>query len=209
MNEGALMRNRARATAIIGPMLAPVLALALAGCVSFGEDPPDQLLTLTPTSIAAEGSAVEGNAESALAVEEPAAAQKLAVPRVPVQISASGVAYLQDATWVERPARLFQSLLAETVRSRTNRLVVDQGDLQYAAATKLSGQLLEMGYDVSRGGVIVRYDAMLVQPDGTVRTQRFENFIGGIPADVEAVGPALNEAANAVAFQVADWVGAA
>src|SRR5690606_1714845 len=145
-------------------ILGPLLALALAGCVSLGGgDPPDQLLTLTPVSMAAAGSAVQGNAGSALAVEEPTAAQKLAVPRVPVQISASGVAYLRDAMWVERPARLFQGLLAETIRGRSDRLVVDLSDMQYAASTRLSGQLLEMGYDVGRGGVIVRYDAMLVQ----------------------------------------------
>lgn len=196
------MTNRAR-----GAILGPLLALALAGCVSLGEDPPDQLLTLTPTVAAPAGSAVQGDAESALAVEEPAAVQKLAVPRVPVQLSASGVAYLQDAVWVERPARLFQSLLAETIRSRTERLVVDQGDLQYAAATKLSGQLLDMGYDVARGGVVVRYDAMLEQADGSVRTQRFEHFVGGVPAEAQATGAALNEAANAVAVEVADWIG--
>ncbi len=189
----------------LAAMLAPMLAFALAGCVSFGDDPPDQLLTLTPSSLAPAGLAAEGNATSALAVEEPVAAQKLAVTRVPVQVSASGVAYLQDAVWVERPARLFQSLLAETIRSRSDRLVVDLSDLQYSAATKLSGQLQEMGYDVARGGVVVRYDAMLRQPDGTVRTRRFENFVGGISADVTAVAPALNQAANAVAVEVADW----
>lgn len=191
------MRNWALATAI--------LPLALAGCVSFGEDPPAQLLTLTPSSVAPAGAATDGPVREALAVLEPTAPQALDVTRVPVQVDASGVAYLKDAVWVEKPARLFQRLLAETIRARSGRLVVDMGDLQYAAATRLSGQLLAMGYDTAQGGVVVRYDAMLVQADGTVRTQRFEQTVPGVPARAEAVGPALNQAANALAVEVADW----
>ena len=55
--------------------------------------------------------------------------------------------------------------------------------------------------------VIVRFDAMLRLPDGTVRTRRFESEVTGVAADATLVGPALNRAANDVAAQVADWVG--
>ncbi len=95
---------------------------------------------------------------------EPGADARLAVTRVPVQVNESSVAYLQDAVWVEKPSRLFQRLLGETIRARGGRLVVDQGDLGYAAATKLSGRLLDMGYDVASGSVVVRFDAMLQTP---------------------------------------------
>lgn len=193
------MRNWALAAAI--------LPIALAGCVSFGEDPPDQLLTLTATSTAPAGAATDGPATAALAVIEPSAPQALNVTRVPVQLDPSGVAYLRDAMWVEKPARLFQRLLAETIRARSDRLVVDMGDLQYAATTALSGQLLAMGYDAAQGSVVVRYDAVLTRQDGTVRTRRFEQVVPGVAADVRAVGPALNQAANALAVEVADWVG--
>lgn len=193
------MRNWALAAAI--------LPIALAGCVSFGEDPPDQLLTLTATSTAPAGAATDGPVTAALAVVEPSAPQALDVTRVPVQLEPSGVAYLRDAVWVEKPARLFQRLLAETIRARSDRLVVDMGDLQYAATTALSGQLLAMGYDAAQGGVVVRYDAILTQQDGTVRTRRFEHVVPGVAADARAVGPALNQAANALAVEVADWVG--
>ena len=76
-----------------------------------------------------------------------------------MQVSDSDIAYLKDATWVEKPARLFQRLLSETIRSGGTRLVVAEGDLGYTAANKLSGRLLDMGYDAASGGVVVRYDA--------------------------------------------------
>lgn len=190
-----------------GTLLAAGLALAVSGCVSLGEDPPASLLTLAPTSFAPAGAALTGTNQTLLAVLEPDAPQRLNVTRVPVRVSPSSIAYLQDAQWVDKPARLFQRLLAETIRSKGERMVVDSGDLQYAAATKLSGQLTEMGFDAATNSVIVRFDGVLVQADGTVLTQRFEANVPGISAQAGPVGVALNQAANDVAAQVAEWVG--
>ena len=188
-------------------LLSVLLALPLAGCISLGAEPPEQLLTLTAAQTAPAGSATSGDPASALAVLEPGADQRLDVTRVPVQVSDSSLAYLKDAVWVDRPAVLFERLLVETIRARGDRLVVGESDLGYAAATKLSGQLLDMGYDAASGSVIVRYDAVLQQPEGQVRTQRFESRVSGVAADAASVAPALNQAANEVAAQVADWVG--
>lgn len=183
------------------------MALALTGCISLGGETPEQLLTLTPAATAPAGTAATGQAATALAVLEPGAEQRLAVTRVPVQVSDSSLAYLKDAVWVDKPSRLFQRLLAETVRARGGRLVVNEGELGYNAATKLSGNLLDMGYDVGSGSVVVRYDAVLQTPDGQVRAQRFESRVPGVAADAVSVGPALNRAANQVAAEVAAWVG--
>lgn len=191
----------------LAPATALALALTLSGCISFGAEPPERLLTLTATRTAAAGTAISGAPETGVAVLEPGAAQRLSVTRVPVQVDASGVAYLKDAQWVERPSRLFQRLLSETIQAGGRRLVVGDTDLQYAAATKLSGQLLDMGYDAPSGSVVVRFDAVLQMPDGQVRTRRFESLVPGIAADAVAIGPALNDAANRVAGEVADWVG--
>ena len=188
-------------------LLPAALALMLAGCVSLTPDPPQSLLTLTAARTAPAGASASGAAATALAVIEPDTDQRLNVVRVPVTTSESTLAYLQDAFWVEKPARLFQRLLAETVRADGSRLVVDEGDLGYSAATKLSGRLLDMGYDAASGAVVVRYDAVLQTPDGSVRTQRFESRVAGVEPEADAVGPALNEAANAVAAEVAAWVG--
>lgn len=189
------------------PSAAAILALPLAGCLSLGGEPPEQLLTLTPASVAPAGAAATGQADAALAVLEPNTSQRLNVTRVPVQMSDSSLAYLKEAVWVEKPARLFQSLLVETIRAGGNRLVVREGDLGYTAVTELSGNLLDMGYDVPTGSVVVRYDGVLQMPDGRVQTRRFESRVPGVAADAAAVAPALNQAANEVANQVAEWVG--
>lgn len=190
-------------------LAATLLSLtALSGCISFGGgDAPDQLLTLTPTASVPAGTAAEGEVTAALAVQVPSVSQRLNVNRIPVTTSDSSLAYLTDAFWVEKPAQLFRGVLAETIRAKGNRLVVNGGELEYAARTQLSGQLVDMGYDATNGSVVVRYDAVLESPDGTIRTRRFEERVSGVPADADFVGPALNEAANRVADQVAEWVG--
>lgn len=189
-------------------LLAPLLAATLlAGCISLSAEPPPALLTLTPEAGIAAGTAGEGNLASALAVQVPGTPQRLNVTRVPVATSSSSLAYLKDAVWVEKPAQLFRNVLAETIRARGTRLVVDSGGLEYSATTQLMGELVEMGYDAPSASVLVRYDAVLALPGGAVRTRRFEHRISGVLAEPEAVGAALNTAANRVAAEVADWVG--
>lgn len=201
------MVPQSRMSAIATPVLALGLAFALSGCLSFGKDPPDTLFNLTPARVAAAGSGSSGTAATAISVLEPQASARLDVLRVPVQVDDASVAYLKDAQWVEKPARLFARLLEESIREKGNRLVVDGSDAEYSAQTKLSGQLLDMGYDARTGSVVVRYNAVLQTPDGQIRTRLFESAVSGISATAGAVRPALNAAANDVVGQVADWVG--
>jgi cholesterol transport system auxiliary component len=188
-------------------MVAMAAVLALAGCISLGGKVPAQLLNLTPAATVAAGSAASGSSENALAVVDIQAPQKLDVTRVPVTTSGSTLAYLKDAQWVEKPARLFGRLLSDTIRAKGNRLVVTGSDVQDAAATQLSGTLLAMDYDAAQGAVVVRYDAVLQTPDAKIQTRRFESVVPGVPAQAAPVAEALNRAANEVAAQVADWVG--
>jgi len=201
MSANKRMVGGARAALVL------VLALATAGCISLGGDAPDELLTLTPTVSAPVGAGSTGRADAALTVIEPTTSQALNVTRVPVRVNDSALSYLAEAVWVEKPSQLFRALLAETIRARGNRLVVGGGELEYAASTQLSGQLVEMGYDVASGSALVRYDAVLALPGGEIRTRRFESAVPGIAPDAAVVGPALNQAANQVAAEVADWVG--
>lgn len=182
-------------------------AFALSGCLSLGGKVPDQLLTLKPAVSASAGSATSGNFSNAIAVLNPATPRELDVQRIPVQVNDTQIAYLQDATWVEKPARLFREVLSETIRAKSSRLVIGGTDEQYAAATKLTGQLMTMGYDARTQSVVVRFEAVLADPGGNVRTRRFESIIPGIAPRADAVGPAINQAANDVASQVAGWVG--
>lgn len=191
-------------------LLVPFLGgFALSACVSIGSggDPPDQLLTLTSQAMAPAGAAQQGTMAGALAVTEPSVPQHLAATRVPVRVDGTSLAYLRDAIWVERPARLFQNVVSETIRARGTRLVVGGGELDYAAQTQLGGELAAMDYDASARAVVVRYDAVLRLPGGEIRTRRFESRVTGVAPEALSVAPALNQAANEVAAQVADWVG--
>jgi len=180
--------------------------LALSGCLGGGKVPA-QLLNLTPASAPAAGGVASGNTDSALAVVDIDAPRKLDVLRLPVVSGGASVTYLKDAQWVEKPARLFERLVSDTIRAKGKRLVVSNTDLEDSAATRLSGTLLAMDYDAASGGVVVRYDAVLTTPDRKILTRRFESTVAGVAAKPVPVAEAMNRAANDVAAQVADWVG--
>ncbi|MCC6827723.1 MAG: membrane integrity-associated transporter subunit PqiC [Novosphingobium sp.] len=194
-----------RAIAKNGAALAALLLLA--GCLSLGGKVPAELISLTPDASAPAGALAAGPRRDALSVRDPEADRRLDVQRVPVRIDDASIAYLKDATWVERPTRQFRHLLAETIRARGNRLVLEGGDSDGQAKTTLSGRLIDMGYDARRQSVIVRYDALREETGGAVTSRRFEAIVPGVPAKARPVATALNKAANAVAAQVADWVG--
>ena len=181
--------------------------LLLAGCISFGPEPPDSLLTLTPTQTAAANAAV-GTSDTSLAVGEFEAEARLAVTRVPVTMENGRVAYLQEATWVERPTRLFSALVAETIRARSGRVVIDGDDPGVNPQDRLTGTLREFGYDARNSSVVVTVDAVRAGGGSTVTTRRFTATRPGVAAEGIAVGAALNDAANEVAGDIADWVGA-
>lgn len=179
----------------------------LAGCISIGGDPPDKLLTLTATTTADAGTGASGSETSAITLVEFEAPARLDVLRVPVQINDSEIAYLVDATWVERPSRLFRRLVAETLRAQTSRVVIDGDDPGIASTTRVTGVVREFGYDARTSSVVVRFDAIRTQGEGSgVTTRRFEAVIPGVAAQNGPVGEALNRAANQVAGEVAAWV---
>ncbi|MEQ1640875.1 MAG: ABC transporter [Novosphingobium sp.] len=188
-----------------------LLALTLSACVSLGAGggkAPASLLTLTPSQSAPAGSAASATASDALMVMEPETDQSLSVLRVPVQVDDANIAYLQGAVWVEKPARLFRALLAETLRAKTGRLVLEDSQaIVPATGVRLSGHLIAMGYDARSGSVVVRFDAIRTGSNGEVQTKRFEAVVDGVVPTAAEVGPALNKAANDVAGQVAAWMG--
>ncbi|MBA4044500.1 MAG: ABC transporter [Erythrobacter sp.] len=187
-------------------LIALPLLLALPGCISLGGPPPESLLTLSPDSRAPVGAGVSGADRpviAVLAIDTPA---KLDVLRVPVAVSDTELAYLKEAFWVEKPARLFRRLVGETIRSRGNAMVLDGDDTATLATTTLRGTLIDMGYEASTSAAVVRFDAVRLDAEGKVTTRRFEAREIGVPAEGRAVGVALNRAANTVAGEVADWV---
>ncbi len=184
------------------------LALMLSGCLGLGGGkPPPTLLRLTAAKSVPAGTALSGKATDAIMVLDPQTDRSLAVTRVAVQVDDSNVAYLKGVQWVERPAHLFGALLAETIRADGKHLVFSADEAVSLGGTRLSGRLLDFGYDARSQSVVVRYDALWTSATGSITTKRFEAVVPGIAAKAEFVGPALNKAANQVAAQVADWVG--
>jgi cholesterol transport system auxiliary component len=183
------------------------LALALPGCISLGGEPPESLLTLSPAARAPAGPEVAGGAErpviAVLPFDTPA---KLDVLRVPVAVTDTELAYLQEAFWVEKPARLFRQLVGETIRARGTAMVVDGNEIASMPTVTLQGTLIDMGFDAATSEAVVRFDAVRTGKDGAVTTRRFEAREGGVTADARSVGAGLNAAANTVAADVAEWV---
>jgi cholesterol transport system auxiliary component len=187
--------------------MAVAAALTLSGCVSLGTKPPDELLRLTPAETSPAGATASGQLTEAIVVLDPEADRGIDVLRVPVTVDSSSVSYLKDALWIEKPSRQFRSLLAETLRARTGQLVVEGGDFEVTGRTLIGGRLIQMGYDAQRGAVIVRFDAMRTERGSSpIQSRRFEAVVEGVEPKAKPVGAALNQAANDVARQVADWV---
>lgn len=184
-----------------------IMAGALSGCVSLGDKTPAQLITLTARQQPAAGEIASGQIGDAIVILDPDADRRIDVVRVPVQIDDARVAYLKDAAWVEKPARQFRRLLAETVRAQTRRVVMEGSDFEVSGKTSVSGRLSEMGYDARTGAVVVRFDAVVEEQDGKIRSHRFEAQVAGVPAKPAPVAAALNQAANEVAVAVAGWLG--
>ena len=189
------------------------LAAALSGCslgglLGGGGKPPVALLTLTPdapdpgamTRTAAPGQAVT--------ITTPILPKELQTVRVPAQVSPTSVQYVTDLQMIDTPDHLFQGLLSETIRRTTNRVVLDTGTTTLDPGLVVGGQLQRFGFDAQTGQVVVEFDAAISTRDGTrVETRR---FVARQPADGTgaSVGPALNRAANQVATEAAQWIGA-
>ena len=134
--------------------------------------------------------------------------QSIATARVPVQASPTSVAYIKDALWVEPPSRLFARLLSDTIAARTGRVVLSQAQSFADPGARLSGELRSFGVDAATNSALVVYDAALIRSDAaTVEKRRFEARVPLSVIDAISVGPALNQGANQVAGEVADWVG--
>lgn len=199
------MRPAFRGTAAVA------LALSVAGCslgslLGGGGKPPPVLYTLTPEA-APQLSARSAPVGEAVTISAPVISSELRTIRVPVQVSPTQVQYVQDLQWIDTPDRLFQDLVAETIRRTTNRVVLDPKQSSLDPGLVVTGELMRFGYDAQLQSVIVHYDAALSTRGGThVETRRFE---ARLPADGTAatVAPALNQAANQVALQVAQWIG--
>ena len=187
-------------------LIVAAATVSLAACFG-GKKVPPTLLTLTSLTPPPASMARAAAPGEALTIDVPVIPKELNTTRVPALVGPTAVAYIKDVQWVESPDKLFQDLLQETALRLTNRVVLDPRQASLDPGLTLTGTLSRFGYDTQAGAVVVRYDGALATAGGTrVETRRFE---ASVPADGTAatVGPALNNAANNVAAQVAQWVG--
>ena len=193
-------------------MVAPAaMALAVCGCsisgLLGGGKAPATLLTVTPEAPATGEFTRAAAAGQAVTVNPPVIGKELRTVRIPVQVTPTDVQYVPEAQWVDTPDRLFANLLSETIRRRTNRVVLDPDLTGLDPGLIVAGQLQSFGFDASTGQAVVRFDGTLSTAGGTrVETRRSE---ATAPSDGTAasIGPALNRAANQVSYAVADWIG--
>jgi cholesterol transport system auxiliary component len=194
-------------------MVAPAaMAMAVCGCsisglLGGGGKAPATLLTITPEAPATGEFTRAAAAGQSVTVNPPVIGKELRTVRIPVQLTPTDVQYVTGAQWVDTPDRLFANLLSETIRRRTNRVVLDPDLTGLDPGLIVAGQLQSFGFDASTGQAVVRFDGTLSTAGGTrVETRRFEAIA---PSDGTAasIGPALNRAANEVSFKVADWIG--
>jgi cholesterol transport system auxiliary component len=189
------------------PILAALLAAPLAACISLSPEPPPSLLTLTPDTPVPGGAAQTADAARSITIVVPVTPQEIATTRVPVQATATSLAYVKDAQWVEQPSRLFARLLSDTISQRTGRIVLDPRQFSLDPGVRLTGELRRFGIDAASSSAVVTYDAALSRAEGQVEKRRFEASVPIAVVDSVNAGQGLNSAANQVAAQVADWIG--
>ena len=189
-----------------------IIAAALAGCsvsglLGGGGKPPGLLQTLTPEAADPGNIVRSAAAGQAVTIQTPVIANELRTVRVTVQLTPTDIQYVTNLQWVDTPDKLFQSLVEETVRRTTNRVVLDPNQTGVDPGVVVQGELERFGYDSATGQAVVAFNGTMTSPDGAqVQTRR---FVASAPADGTgpSVGPALNRAANEVAADVAKWIG--
>jgi cholesterol transport system auxiliary component len=188
-------------------LAAAALALSLGGCLSFGAKPPPTLMRLTAAQERSPSASRTAQTAQTITVVVPTVAAELRTPRVPVRTGATQVSYLKDAQWVEIPNALFGRLLTETIAARTGRVVLDPKQFTFDPGVRLTGTLETFGLQADTMEAVAVYDAALARGANGVETRRFEARVPVAALDAASAAPALNEAANRVAADVAAWIG--
>ncbi|MFL9840478.1 ABC-type transport auxiliary lipoprotein family protein [Sphingomonas sp. ST-64] len=198
-------------------LIPALLALPLAGCISFGSKPPPSLLTLESDATVAVGETTSSASARSITIAVPGVPQELAVTRIPVRSGDTSVAYLKDAQWVETPNRMFARMLSDTITARTGRIVLATRASLVDRGARLGGDLRQFGVDANASAAVVVYDATLIRdrtdsaegarPATALEKRRFEARVPLSQITPAAAGLALNQAANQVAGEVSDWVG--
>jgi len=194
-----------RRTPILPLTLGLLSVAVLGGCVRFGAKPPAALMTIQSAAKVAPGTVAEAS-QGVVTIIEPDVPKALMTVRVAVHTGDNSFAYIPKAYWVDTPRNLFRAVLAETVAARNGVLVLDSGQFSMAAGKRVTGDLVEFGVDARSRQAIVTFDAAVMDKSSVTTKRRFTASapVGAITA--EGAAPAIQDAANQVAVQVADWL---
>ncbi|MET0365750.1 MAG: ABC-type transport auxiliary lipoprotein family protein [Sphingobium sp.] len=196
--------SKRRTTALLGA-LGLLSVTALGGCVKFGAKPPSSLLTIESAAQVAPGASPQASA-GVVTIIEPDVPKALQTVRVAVKTGENSFAYVPKAYWVDTPRNLFRSVLAETVAARNGVLVLDSGQFSVAPGRRVTGDLVEFGIDAQARQAVVTFDAALMDKGGVVTKRRFTATAPVGTIDSAGVAAPIQNAANGVAVQVADWL---
>lgn len=192
----------------LSPLIAMLMVAPLSGCISFGEDPPAQLMSLSSDARLPASETRTAQDRTAVSVAIPVTIAALRNQRMAVATPGTAFAYLPKALWSDMPTHLFRDLLAETIEAKTGRFVPDARNAAINPDTRLAGTIAAFQLLSGQGKVVVIYDATLARSgSGEIRTRRFEATAPTASERPESVAAALNRASNAVANDVADWIG--
>ena len=99
------------------------------------------LQTLTPEAADPGNIVRSAAAGQAVTIQTPVIGNELRTVRVPVQLTPTDVQYVTNLQWVDTPDKLFQSLVEETVRRTTNRVVLDPNQTGVDPGVVVQGEL--------------------------------------------------------------------
>ncbi len=183
-------------------------AVLLSACVSLGTKAPISLLTLSSDAAVSPGASKNGMPKDALVILVPEVPRKLDTNRVPVQVDAGNIAYLKDSVWADKPAILFQQLMAETISANNGTLVLSEVETSGKAEQFLSGQLIEFGIDSTTMEAVVIFDAVSISKGKPIEKRRFQTREAVTQIEPGDAGAALNSSANKIAAEIASWLAA-
>lgn len=202
MHRSTPLRPIFRRGALVLGLLSATL---LGGCVKFGGKPPATLLTIGSANPPQAG-AQPTEANGVVTIIEPDAPKSLQTVRVAVRTDANDFAYVPKAVWVDTPRNMFKGVLSETVAARNGVLVLDSGQFSTTPGRRLTGDLMEFGIDARSRQAVVTFEAVLYDKSGAITKHRFTATAPVRSIDQRGVAAPIQDAANAVAVQVADWL---
>ena len=159
-------------------------------------------------SLSAPKQGIQGRAGSGqLVVMEPVASAPYDSDRIVVRSSASTVAYLSGAQWVEDLPKLLQSRIVQTFENgRLLRAVGRPGD-RLVATVSLNTEIRRFDIDVETGQAVIEISAKVIN-DSRGRIQGARIFTARVPGtagDGKGAAQALNLALETLLRELVAW----